>query len=1310
VKRAGRRNLLVILMLCVVMTLFVLPSSVFAAQVNDSTTTITCANGGTDSATSDISSCLPSGRWGNYVGEITSRTEPYSGSDVAGWFSNVKQTISSQTHIVLPNILMQLTQVCWSSALSISQFAASFEPMKQAGANIDSAVSTMVTSLMDGGIPATIAVLGIVAWVGAAGFQIGTVKEASKRIVIMVLCFASITMLGAGAAKTGKNATEPATGSPWWVVQTINNTINKLSVNLDLDGMADSDKNMMSYHHAANGAKTNCQDYLYFMHQAYDEQAKSNGNQDTSNVTKAINRIWEETSLRSFVTMQYGNPQTTGTSSFRIAENARQGYCHVLEMKANTNTTIQKDLTNKAMALHISDQRAKWLFSVDGWVDPRNPYFTDKPLERENATYLSRAGVFWETCGTKRNQEIYARAGWATLINNLGDTGTKNIKNGSTKVRVKIDDLDNVKPTNGGKGVMDAKQNGSEDETIQQTTSVCQTILKQGSVIFSRSTDINKEDDGTYKDQQNDTNWGDSATVGWRFDVPNVSGTWSEANLRDAQDDSTVTGGAKKTIDYMYGNNNVDTLGACGTLIGGIVNLVVWGLLSLVLILTKLMMIMMALFLVVTFLVQAFPIGEKPKKALKNWATYTCQLSMVGALYGALGALATFICGLTLKFTSASSGSFTYQLIAGLSPLLALAAIGMFCSKVLKCGNPFSVNALMGMAGGTAMASGLRKGMHMIGQYRMMQAMRGGFRRGGNGVGRLSTNGTGAGMAHNGARQSETVLSKMSRAQQDSLSQGDRNLMNRNAKEFEAIQTRGRGSKNWARMDKNTVRGSLAGAKLHFEDSTGKFKGRLNKAVSKFHGEDNTEAFAHSIAQRHPGMSLNDVQRKAQRMNHLNNAGRKLQGAARVAGAGAAMAGAGLAFAARAAKSAPLRNVAARGAKVAAKAAVTGALFSNPITAPLGLIAAGKLATDRDAWHGAAQVGKGIAHAGGKGLQLGHDALQKRLDRTQRIIDMANGDAPLPSPFTGTGDGNGGAGGPVPTPSGSDNGAGSAMPTSDGAPTETIPTSDGAQQAPRMGENEAFNQVRAGMMADFVDNQHMSQEDAEQAFQEAVASGEVDNSVQAYISQNNQSPIENATAQPEMNANQPVYNTETGEIVGETLPSGTMDAAVSAASTWQNATGNTTPMPESVNNALQQAYMRENPVQQSPEEHLRMAQEEWTRTTGLPSDMMPASAERAMNPNGIQPSREFTVDSGRTQQQGSVQAQAPRQQSQPQPQAQVRQQPSVRMQPPTTPSPTVKQPVDANPSNLTGFPSVGNLHMKKPPTGGQPTPKPPFMK
>lgn len=352
-------------------------------------------------------------------------------------------------------------------------------------------------------------------------------------------------------------------------------------------------------------------------------------------------------------------------------------------------------------------------------------------------------------------------------------------------------------------------------------------------------------------------------------------------------------------------------------------------------------------------------------------------------------------------------------------------------------------------------------------------------------------------------------------------------------------------------------------------------------------------------------------------------------------------------------------------------------------------------------------------------------SMRERAQWRRNVLGMANGDAPLSSPFSGTGDGGSADGdSPMPSPSAPNpnvptqpGGAGGASPLPTdaqtetipidaptepipvGAPTGQIPADTQGQQAPVLTEQSAFNQVREGMMADFTNNQHMSQEEAEQAFQEAVSSGEVDNSVQAYMRQNNQSSNENVTAQPEADANQPVYNTETGEVVGETLPSGTMDAAVSAASTWQNATGNTTPMPESVNDALQQAHMRENPVQQSPEEHLRMAQEEWTRTTGLPGDMMPASAERAMNPNGIQPSREFTVDSGQTQQQ-----------SQPQPQAQVRQQPSVRMQPPATPSPTVKPPVDANPSNLTGFPVVGNLRMKKPPTGGQPTSKPPFMK
>ena len=57
-------------------------------------------------------------------------------------------------------------------------------------------------------------------------------------------------------------------------------------------------------------------------------------------------------------------------------------------------------------------------------------------------------------------------------------------------------------------------------------------------------------------------------------------------------------------------------------------------------------------------------------------------------------------------------------------------------------------------------------------------------------------------------------------------------------------------------------------------------------------------------------------------------------------------------------QSQPLRDVVKRGAKVAATGIAAAALTSNPITLPAGAVALGKLATNRDFWHGA-KVGIG---------------------------------------------------------------------------------------------------------------------------------------------------------------------------------------------------------------------------------------------------------------------------------------------------------------------------------------------------------------
>lgn len=1189
--------MLIILLLCIMMAMFVIPSEAFSAQVS--------GTGGTNGVSSsvatpncsqvkgnqiDLISCLPSGRWGQSVGSITSRIEPSGSGNIIGKLANASALISNVTRTLLPSMLMMITQVCWNSALALSQFAASFDPLTSAGATLDNATAELINNLFEGSIPAAIAVLAIFAWIGAAGFQIGTVKEASKRILIMVLCFSALTILGSGAAKTGKNASEPATGSPWWVVRTINNTINEMTVGLNLDHIISGNSQMMAYQHGS-GESTNCQDYVYAMDKQYSDAAKANKRNDESNVVNAVNRLWEETALRSWVTMQYGSPSEGGTTSSRVASNAQQAYCHVIELATNTSPYIQQELTNKAMGLNIQPKAATFLFTKNGWIDPQDTRVNNKEktqLERDDYTKETRAGVFWETCTTHKYSDIYAREGWGDLINNLGDTGSGEIKNGSQVVRVKlgaVPEFKNVEPSNHDT-IMHAAKSGQSGQ--EATTAVCRVILRKNTDILNRKTNYNPEENAA----QNDTNYGDAASIGWRFDVPNVGGTWREANLSDEADDTTAHGATKKTISYMYGNEDVDTLGACGTLIGAICNMLVWGALSIILMLSKLMLLMMVMFLSVAFLVQGFPIGEKPKKVLKNWVTYTCNLSMTGALYGVLGTIATFICQLTLKFTSDMPNSFMHQLIAGLSPILAIAVIGMFCSKVLKWGNPFSINALMGMAGGTAMASGIRSGLSTLGRASMLRSMASGFRRNPGHVGRLSTNGTGAGVAHGGAQQSASILDRMSSAQQAAFDGKTRNLLNRSEDGYKRLADHGRKSVKWAEMDGNTVRGSLAGARLRMEEANDRLHKRWGTAASNWRAQDNIEAFRNRILQRHPGMSLAEAERKAARWNSINNAGRKAQGAARALGATVGMAGSSIAFAARAAGSAPLHDavangagVAFRGAKVAAKAAVTAALVSNPITMPLGLAAASRLATSRETWGTVAAVSNGTL------------ALKKGL----KGLGRENGN----NPFDDTGDAGAGTVGGSPTPT-------EVIPGDGGetAPTTQLPITDTSNP---IDDTEAFNQVRSGMMSDFIGNQHMTQEEAEQAFQQSVNSGEVAKAV-ADFGQAKQT-------QPSASERNPIVNTNTGEVVGETLPTGTMDAAVSAAATWQNATGNSTPMPESVNRGLQSAYMSQHPVQQTSAEHLDMARKNWEATTGLPASSMPAGAERAMNPNDIIPSQ-----------------------------------------------------------------------------------------
>lgn len=1042
----SKRNMAVIMLLIALITAMLVPVDAFAQQT---------AGAGVGNASSscavqagkqiDYSTCLPSGRWGGLVGQITSRIEPAGG--ITGPISNIMSTVTTSMRQVLPNMFLMIAQVCWSSALSLSQFAASFTPLQTAGAQLDHATAQLIDDLMAGGIPAALVVMAIFGVIGAAGFDIGTTKEAGKRLIATVLCLSALIVLGNGAARTGEKATSPAAGSPWWVVKTINDTVNTITIGLNLDGMNDTNDQMMAYNH--NFKNPNCQDYLYQMHEQYKHSGAEEDGKETSAVTSAVNRLWEETALRNWVTMQWNNPTAAGSVTPKQAANAQQAYCHILDLENGTSTDVQKTLTNASLGTRIDDQTAKWIFTYNGWISTYNSVVDDGKAQddRDNSVRATRAAVFWETCSTD-NKDVIARKGWSKIINNIGDGGTGAIKNNKKSIRAAIDgsSLKDVEPTYPD-SLMHAASDGGDDSTNAAVQHLCNTVFHDQGVFHRKS------DGYGAGDKQNDTNVGDAATLGWRFDVPNLGATWREANAGSINDPSTDPGAAHSTLDYLYGNITPDTIGAFGSVIGGLCNMIVWGALSLILIISKLMMCLMVIFLAAAFLVRAVPFGEAPKKVLGNWAKLTLNLSMTGTLYAILGTIATFICQLALKFTSGMTSTFVYNIISGISPVLAMIIIGMFCSKIAKWGNPFSIKGMMSVAGGSALSAGAFAGLSR--GMRMMRNMNSNVRNRVAGAtrpdGRMSS--THSGSNASGATASQNIVDRVSEQQSPMPGVRGRHSMPRGV------------AAKWAAMDPDTVRGSLAATAA----KVGQHGLGIKNAWTDPFDED-------AYRRKHRDAFLPHVAG----MDNAVKARRLLHNLARLPKSGGHIIGAGASAVKGALMSKPLRNVALRTATVAAVAGAGALAFSNPITGPLGLAAMGKLAATRDVWHGA-KVGLGVAKTA-----MNHvgDAAGSYLHAYRAQFHTANG-----IPQAGSGSGAGDAATEVlPVVDNPFDLAGQRMHTPDG-----VLTPDGQR---------AFDTVRKGMMDDYVNNQHMSQAEAEDAFQRDTVNGAVKEQATRFFAEN----------------------------------------------------------------------------------------------------------------------------------------------------------------------------------------------------------------
>lgn len=704
VARRNHRIMLAFGLMLAAVTAMALPASAFGAgSLMQSGSYASCAQD-TSGGAADWTNCLPSGRWGRSVGVIMTRQEPAEG--LLARFQNMGSSISTTMRLMMPNMMLTICQVMWSAALGMSQFAASFTPVDAMGQSVDHAAGRLAGQVMAGSLPAWLLVVGLCGGLWVMVFrsqQQG--RTILRRCLVSALCLAAMLVMGGAASRS--SAAGPASGSPWWVVKNVNDTVNTMAVGLDLDGLND-DPSMMSY---SGGGDGNCQRYLYEMGRQYagaDGGPGAPGSQ--SNVVTAIDRLWQETALRSYVTMQWGNPKAGGPSNPHVADNAQQAYCHVLEAAAGTPVGIQKDLSNRTMGTGINDRTARYLFDTRGWITTTDTSVntSDKAKDSDETTKLDRMGVFWETCTADQGQ-VHSRGGWNKLVNNLSDSGSGAIEGAGKDNTLRIalggkggDNWDKIAPSDDSR-IMVAGQDYSA-----ATTTLCSNVF--GNKIWNNYEGAApKEPTGGDNDKNYaDTNLGDSAAMGWRFDVPNVGATWREANMYN-EDPNTVNGAVPATLNYLYGTSSVDTIGAIGSAIGSLVNLIVWGLFAFILILAKTMLTLMALLIIPALLAQSFPIGENIRHSVKRWFTFTINLSAMSILYGILATIATFICQTILKAIAPGAGTFFYQILAGVSPLLSLFIISLFCTKVLHVGNPFSPQAMLKIASTGALGNGIAR-------------------------------------------------------------------------------------------------------------------------------------------------------------------------------------------------------------------------------------------------------------------------------------------------------------------------------------------------------------------------------------------------------------------------------------------------------------------------------------------------------------------------------------------------------------------------------------------------------------------------
>lgn len=691
---------------------------------------------------------LPCGRWSSSMGTVLTVTEPVGGlfGGITGYTSNMMTTL----RLAVPDLCLQCAQVLWSSTIALTQMASSVAPLASCGHWMDEAVAALwygsdgSGGLLHAGIPAILVIGGLVTWVTSAAFHWGGQNgwSGARRFLSTCSCLAVCMVMATGALSS--TSSQPGVMSPWWITRSLSHAVTTVVNRVSLQNMVTSSShdlmgssvNQTAVWNHGIQLEGNCQNYVQAMQQQYEKAAGTH----SSALLLAVNADWEETALRDWVTLQFGQPTYIGSSVVHrdTAENAQLAYCHILEAEAGTSPEEQNQLTRSEYGggmYHPTQVAEAMLFHTSGWKQPMSEtvnrtasggLFTGtmaKPGStwdpRSPSFRLDRLGAFWMTC-TGGNGQLSTGMGWNNLISSLGQSITPKVTGSGGNL---------LRPA-GSNSLVTNLLGKSTRLKVEATPALCRALLTSQDPLLSSSLRQSAVPYSLPSGQESSYAAAHAAYVAWRFDLPNVAGTWTAAGSTPATSGQDRQQGAvngvnwssvvssqfptaaavKSTLQHVYGDDtNYGAGGAVASCVAGLVALIVFGGFAFIDILAKVGLCLLCLFLLFSFLLQAVPWGRVMRHAVSQWCLLAFSLLCVGVLVGVLGSVTCMVdsmMSLALSQTAGRfGGEFLFLMSCAVSPLLSVLLVEVFCTRVCHMTNPFRPRQLVSMVMGADLAS-----------------------------------------------------------------------------------------------------------------------------------------------------------------------------------------------------------------------------------------------------------------------------------------------------------------------------------------------------------------------------------------------------------------------------------------------------------------------------------------------------------------------------------------------------------------------------------------------------------------------------